>query len=228
VSEAAAVTGRDRGLVSRLLTDLVALELVSADATTRRYRLSWRLFASAVQVTATRLPRRGKAAIEALAAQTGESAYLVVRYGAHAQTAAEATRPHQAVYVTSWVGRSVPIVRSDAGPSLVLGWPHEAIRELIGDGPLPAASSPQALRSADDFLRCVEALARDGVSRLPETTDAGVTSLAAPVFDFQRRVVCSLVLSGPADRMRDRMDSLGPVVRRSADALSTRLGAEPT
>lgn len=222
----AAVTGRDRGLVNRVTADLLELGLVERGPDGRSLRLGWGLYASAVQLVDRRVVSRGQPILDRLALRTGESTYLVRRQGSHSFTAAEAM-PHSSVRGISWLGRSLPVVRGDAGPVLLMDLSPAELRTLVGAGPLPAATGRNAPANLAEVAIEVEKVRASGVCVLLDQVEAGVSSVGAPVRDFRHRLVGAVVLVGPTARVEPSVGPMVEAVRAAAAELSAALGADP-
>lgn len=226
VAQIVEITGRNRSVVNRLLLDLAGLGLVARDPRTRRARLDWAWYVLAVRVGQHRVVRHGQRLLDQLSAEAGETAYLVVREGRNAVTRAESIPLHRSIQVASWVGRSWPIARSDAGPSLLIDVAPADLPLALGRGVLTrGGAAVNAPRTVAGFATLVDEVRRRGHSALDEQTEAGVASVAAPVRDCTGRVVAALVVSGPSQRMRPRLELLGDRVERAAAALGAALGA---
>jgi DNA-binding IclR family transcriptional regulator len=224
VTQLATSTRRDRGLVSRVAADLVELGLADRESESRKLRLSWLLHAHAARIGRERLWRRADPVLRQLSEATGESAYAVVRSGVDATTLAEATPAH-VVVVASWVGRSSPVARADAGPMLLADLSAAEIRTLLGDT-LPPSTAARAPRSLDDLLKLVEVARDTGVSLLDEQAEPDTASAAAAVRDHGGAMVATIVVTGPSGRTRGRLEELAGHVTAAAAELSTELGAE--
>jgi DNA-binding IclR family transcriptional regulator len=222
-SRLAALTGRDRGLVARVVDDLVELGLVERNPSDRSLHLGWGLYTAAAQVVERRIITRGQPLLDQLALECGESAYLVRRRGAQSVTLAEAM-PHVSVRGMSWLGRSVPVTRGDAGPVLLLDLSATELRSLLGSGPLPATSGARAPRTREAFEREIARARTDGFCVLIEQTEAGVASVGAPVRDFRSRLAGAVVVVGPSDRIEPRSIAITAAVRAAAAQLSSDLG----
>jgi DNA-binding IclR family transcriptional regulator len=227
ISALAAATGRERSLVRRVVADLVALGLLEHERATGRLRLGWKLYVAAASITSARLATRAQPILDALAASSREAAYLVVRQGADAVTLAESTSG-MAVQVVSWVGRSFPVVRSDAGPILLQDLTQREIHELVGGDALPRSHARNAPRDIGGLLALIEAARRDQVSLLDEQAEVEVSSAAAAVRDFREQLLGALVVSGPAQRAHARLPELARLVQDAARELSGALGASVT
>lgn len=220
----AAITGRDRGLVTRVAADLLELGLVERGVDGRSLRLGWGLYASAVQLVDRRVVSRGQPVLDRLSMRTGESTYLVRRQASHSFTAAEAM-PHSSVRGISWLGRSLPVVRGDAGPVLLMDLSRAELRTLLGTGPLPVSTGRNAPMTLAEFEREVEKVRANGVCVLLDQVEAGVSSVGAPVRDFRRRLVGAVVLVGPTARVEHSVHQLVEAVSSAAAELSAALGA---
>jgi DNA-binding IclR family transcriptional regulator len=222
-SRLAALTGRDRGLVARVVDDLVELGLVERDPVDRSLHLGWGLYTAVAQVVERRIITRGQPLLDQLALACGESAYLVRRRGGQSVTLAEAM-PHVSVRGVSWLGRSVPVTRGDAGPVLAMDLSSAELRDVLGPGPLPATSGARAPRTREAFEREIATARANGVCLLVEQTEAGVASVGAPVRDFRSRLAGAIVVVGPSDRVESKSAPIIAAVRAAASQLSIDLG----
>lgn len=220
----AALTGRDRGLVARVVDDLCDLGFIERDPASRHLRLGWALYTSAAQVVERRLVSRGQPLLEQLAQEVGESAYLVRRQGAQSVTVAEAM-PQVVVRGVSWLGRSFPVVNGDAGPVLLMDLDEGGLRALVGPGPLPVPAGTRAPRTLAALRRQIDETRRTGVCVRMDETEVGVGSVGAPVRDFRGRLAGAIVVQGPSARITSSMPAIAAAVRATASRLCADLGA---
>jgi DNA-binding IclR family transcriptional regulator len=157
--------------------------------------------------------------------------------------------------VAVWGNRGATIVRIEEAPSAVhVNMRHGTVMSLRGtaSGMLFAAHLPrervlaaladehaaelrqqgQAVPAklkapVDSQLEADWAeIRRHGVSRIAGGSVAGVSAMAAPVFDDGGRMVMSLTAIGPSAIFDSRLDgAVAMALRRSAQALSKQLGA---
>jgi DNA-binding IclR family transcriptional regulator len=180
-------------------------------------------YAAASWTAERRVITRGQPLLDQLALTCGESAYLVRRRGGQSVTLAEAM-PHVSVRGVSWLGRSVPVVRGDAGPVLLLDLSAAELRRLVGAQPLPPAIGGRTLRDLAELEAQIELARSNGVCVLDEQVEAGVASIGAPVRDFQGRLAGAIVVVGPAPRLMSRSAELVAAVVSAAAELSVLLG----
>lgn len=222
----AEATGRDRKLVARVVDDLHELGFVEIEPASRAISLGWGLRALAAQVADQRLVVRGQSVVDRLAAQSRESAYLVIRRGSLSVTLAEAM-PDLGVRGMSWVGRSQPVVRGDAGPVLLMDLTSEDLATVIGPEPLPHCSARRAPRSAKGVERLVTQARLRGFCVLEGLVEDDVTSVGAPVYDFRARLVGALVIVGPTPRVTGQLVRATDLVVKAAGTLTHALGGTP-
>jgi DNA-binding IclR family transcriptional regulator len=138
-----------------------------------------------------------------------------------------AFRPDDLVQILE-VGAAVPWHACALGHAIVANLPDEARKPLLA---APAqrltgrtVTDPQALEQALTVTR------ERGYAVEDQEATVGDAGLAAPVFDWSGRVVGSLGVVGPADRLLEsgRQGRLADAVRSTARALSRDLGAGRT
>ena len=141
-------------------------------------------------------------------------------------TIAEAM-PDLGVRAASWLGRSRPISRGDAGPVLLMDLSTAQIQELLGAEALPAVTGKKAPRTVAGLTRLVDQARRQGWCVLTDQAEANVSSVSAPVMGFERDLRGALVVVGPSPRITQRVDELRRLVVDAAGSLSKSLGGQP-
>ncbi len=143
----------------------------------------------------------------------------------------------QTVGIAVWGPRGATIVRTEPGPLPVhVAMRHGTVMSLRGtaSGTLFAAWLPHAeIRASDPtavfdaaFERELAAVRDSGIATANDGVVAGVSALAAPVFDAGNRLVLSLTAIGPSASFDVRPD--GPpaqALKAAAAELSRQLGA---
>jgi DNA-binding IclR family transcriptional regulator len=224
-AEVAALLGRDRSQVSRILKGLEAARLLRRDPGSRRYTVSWELYARAQQVTERRLRRDGRTALEGVAADTGECAYLGVLRGASSVTIVEAMPPALSSFV-SWVGRGYPAYCSDAGRPLLFDAGRAEI-EAIFSRTTFVRHGPNTPVDLDDFLARLAAARERGYSIVDQEAEPGLYSVAAPVRDFRGEIVAAVQVVGPRHRLEPRTEDCAAAVLKWSTRLTQTLASAP-
>lgn len=226
VSAIAARLGLAKNNVFRILATLETRGYVEQDPRTERYRLapgSLRLGLSMLEQVG--LARQARPVLDALAAETGETARLGVLRGHAAVYVAQSDLPERAVQVVLPIGTPLPLHATAVGKVLLAHEPAEAEHLLAARDPL-AAYTAVTIRDPRALASRLPAIASCGHALDDGEYAPDVRCVAAPVRDYTRRVVGALSLSGPASRLTDRrlVADLVPRLEKAAGRLSQRLG----
>jgi IclR family KDG regulon transcriptional repressor len=217
------MTGSEISRVSRTLEVLSESGLVDRDPATRAYRLGWRFFALASRAGQPRLRHAAAAFVRLLTEEFGERAYLSVLDGREVLTIISES-PSHTLQAASWVGRSHPYVySSSAGRALLFGHGDEELKALLGKAKFNPPG-PNGPKSFEDFTARLASEREAGWVYTDEEFEPGLVGIAAPVFDFEGRVVAAINLSGPKFRSGNALAAAGPRVAEVAAQLSTALG----
>jgi DNA-binding IclR family transcriptional regulator len=241
----AALTGRDKAVMSRTLATLADSGLVDRDAQTLSYRLGSRLYALAARTAEGTLARQARVHLKHVAEVTRETAHLCVLRGGNVLTLMSELSPNQ-FKTTGWEGVTTAAWCTPSGRVLLSDWDPESLaiwyaehgrdepvlepREHVGSTvsgfavlPRPsAADSP--IRDLDALLTELAKTRERGYSTSDEELERGVVAASAPVYDFTSRVVAALNVSAPKERIGSQLDKLGRVVATAARDLSAALG----
>ncbi|WP_169712147.1 IclR family transcriptional regulator [Paracoccus contaminans] len=211
----------------RLLGALAARRLAEVDAATQ----GWSVGPAAVRLGAAFLRRGGLAErarplLDRLAADSGETAVLVVPDGDAALVVAEAAGA-PSLRVVMPPGTRLPYHASAAGKALIAHLPLSRVRVLLGaDGALPALTH-RTLTDGGELIADLATLRHSGWLAERDEAAEGQSAVAAPVFGGLDDPVAALALAGPSLRLESRMAALGPVVCAAARQLGAALGGRP-
>ncbi len=211
--------------VFRLLATLETRGYVEQDRDSGNYRLGMKTFeVASVFLHHLGLAKQARPSLAQLAAETGETAYLAVLEGPTV-LAIDMVETGHAVRVVSHLGRRLPAHAAALGKAQLAFRPQDELEQLWKQHE-PVAATPRTLTDAG---RLGEELARVAAHELAfedEELEPGVRAVAAPVRDYQKRVVAALGITGPVLRLTlERLqDEVAPRVRAAAQAVSRRLG----
>jgi IclR family transcriptional regulator, KDG regulon repressor len=223
VKRLAELTGNEISRVSRTLDVLSESGLVDRDQDTRAYRLGWRLFGLAARAGQPRLRQAGATYVRRLTEEFGERAYLSVLEGGEVLTIVSESSSHT-LQPTSWVGRSHPyLYATSAGRALMFSHTDEELVALLGKAEF-VPPGPNGPKSFEEFAARLESERERGWALADEEFEPGLVGVAAPVFDFEGRVVAALNLSGPKFRSGAALAAAGPRLVEVAAELSSALG----
>jgi IclR family KDG regulon transcriptional repressor len=220
------LTGHEISRVSRTLEVLAESRLVERDSTNLAYRLGWRFFALAARAGQVQLRQKAARFVRLLADEFEERAYLSVLDGREVLTIMSESPAHT-LQAAGWVGRSHPYLYcTSAGRALLFGYSDEELAALLGDLEF-RPPGPNGPTSFADFASRLDLERSRGWVYVDEEFEPGLIAIAAPVYDFDGRVIAALNLSGPKFRAEKALAGAGPRLTDVAAELSGLLGHTP-
>jgi len=220
----AAITGGDKGQLSRLLKTLAGHGLVERDAQTNAYRLGWQVFALASRVGDNRLLALAAPLLARLVEHLGERANVSILRGTEVLTLFSEPSA-RSVQTVDWAGRTAPAYCTSSGRALLLDHNRSELAILF--------ASTEFRRLAPNSPRDVEALHRRivtsrarGYAVVDEEFEPGLVAAAAPVRDFSGRICAAVNVSAPKFRLGGarRLAAAGRALKEVGDELTLLMG----
>ncbi|NPA89961.1 MAG: IclR family transcriptional regulator [Chloroflexi bacterium] len=216
-----------KSTVARLLGTLEEDGLVAKDPETGFYRLGVELLRLANNVHIyTDLRRIARPHMRRLAEEVGESVSIAVLQGNDVVNLDVYVPPGHLVKRVGWAGRQMPAYATAAGRAILAFLPKDERLQHL-EGPFQAYTSktlidPKRLRLELQRIR------KQGYATAFEELEEGLHAVAAPVFNYEQRVIASLSVSGPGYRLtRTRVQEIAPQVVEVALAVSAEMGYRP-
>ena len=218
----------DRSSVFRLANTLRLHGFLTQVPGSKCYTLGPAVWQLAGQMrVAGSLPQVGRPHVVELAELTGETAHLAVRQREQS-IFIDHELTGQAVGVSTRAGSSEPLHSTALGKALLADFDLEALEQLLGEGPLPAATVGTITSIAALASACLE-VRRRGFAVDDEEYHPGVRCIAAPIRDASAAVVGAIGVSAPANRLPEpRIASVAEQVRQQAARISQQLGHVPS
>lgn len=226
LADIAAATGLAKPTVHGLLRTMTRTGLIQQDPATGRYGLGPRVLELGnAYLAGSRLRARSILPAARLAAEVGEKVWVGELVEDRVLVVHHEFRPDDTVAVLE-VGATLPWYASALGHAIVAHADRVELTRLLA---MPRPVLTARTRSGARVLRAaLVAVRRDGVAHEDEEASVGDAAVAAPVFGAAGRVVGSLGVVGPVDRVRAparRVSRLEQAVQRAAAAVSRDLGA---
>jgi IclR family transcriptional regulator, KDG regulon repressor len=219
VVAAADAIGREKTQISRGLRSLEDAGLAERDPETLEFRTGARMLQLAARAGEPALLRGALPALEHLAATIGERAHLSVLFRTSVLTVATVAPPSN-LQAVGWVGRTTPVHCTASGAALLADHDDDALRELVGPDPLPAAG-PGAPRKLSQLSRIVDQVRREGAVVVNGGLEEDLVAVAAPIRAPGGRIMASINISGPEFRMGPQVDRALAAVREAAAGMAT-------
>ena len=216
-----------RASVFRLLHTLEQMGFVERVADSPAYKLSIGVLRLGFEYLASmELTEHGRPIVEELRNQSGYSAHLVVRDGRDVVFVLKAAGPN-AVFHSIQVGARVPAHATVLGRQLLSDLDLTALCKVYPDEPL-AAATPRTPTTVKALKALIDADRANGYGISQGGFETGITTLAAPVFNEQRRVVAAVSITVPQQQISTaETERLVPLVRQAAEQLTQRLSHLP-
>jgi IclR family acetate operon transcriptional repressor len=121
-------------------------------------------------------------------------------------------------------GRRGPIHASGIGKAILSTWSDTDIGQMLSGKTLPHFTG-HTLDTLPALLKDIQLIRARGWSIDDEEHTLGMRCIAAPLFNEHGEAIAGISISGPAVRLpKDKLNVLGPVIRRTADELTAAMG----
>jgi DNA-binding IclR family transcriptional regulator len=216
-----AATGLSRTTAHRLMKALEAHAFITFQGG-YGYRLGPRLLQLAARsLQDLSLRAIGHAALERLAAVTGESAQLYVSAGYGERACVDAVQSSSELRTIVPIGSIMPVTSGSAGKVFLAWYPDVLREELIELREAPTDVTP----TGDRLRRQLTAVRRLGWASSAGERKEGVGSVSAPVFGAADDLVAVVSISGPTSRVgRISAKRFAPAVMTAAREIERALG----
>jgi len=212
-----------RATAHRLLAALEREGMVARDPAGDRYRLGPEAIAlGARAMRATDLRVAGHPVLEALAAETGETATLEVPAGPDMLILDEAAG-RAILGATPSVGTRWPAHATSTGKALLAALDADAREAMLGRR--LARCTRRTIVARPALVRELDRIRRRGWATAVQELEAGFVAAGAVIRDRSGRAIAAVSVGGLSLRLPPaRLATLGPRVRAAADTISLALG----
>jgi DNA-binding IclR family transcriptional regulator len=215
----------------RLLKDLIDCGYVRKDDRLGEFTLTMQVVSVALRfLSASGIADIAQPALERLAMTSGELVRLAMVDADQLIYVAKAQGAAQGLRYDPEMGRAVRLACSAAGfVWLSTKKDDEALRLLALQGLCdPDEVGPAAPRSIKEVMTNVRATRKRKIGLTMDVFLPGMSSMAAPVYGDEGKVLAILIIAGPMARLSEqRMNSLAPALIEAADELSRLSGVSP-
>ncbi|MDW5377766.1 IclR family transcriptional regulator [Halomonas sp. HP20-15] len=223
VSEVAEACGLARSNAHRVLSTFLKLGYLSQDESTRRYRMTLRVWSLGSRlVDRLDFKREALAFLERLNNETGEATHLSVLNG-HNVIYIDKLEAKHAVRTFTRIGGIAPAFCVATGRAMLAYQNDETIEDAIAQSTSfteNTITDHEALREELRLTRLRGYAVNRGEWR------GGAYGIAVPVFSATNHVIAAIGISAPAERMSDdRIEHLAILLKELGRELSRNLGA---
>jgi IclR family transcriptional regulator, KDG regulon repressor len=223
ISEISSSLGLNKSTVSRTMATLASEGFVYKDPETKKYRLGLSILTlSGVVNSSMDIHRESQPILNRLVETLGETAHISVLDHLDVIYLHKVECNHPVRFLTH-VGRRNPAYCTSSGKVLLAYSNDDVLDRVIEKGLNKycknTITNPKLLRA-----HLLEVKKNGYASSVEEILD-GVTSIAAPIFDYRGNVIAALSVVGPKQRLQShKIQSIAKKVISAALEVSTRLG----
>ena len=212
--------------VLRMLNTLVECGYVyQEDEEQKRYGLTMRIVQLGQKVM-ERFSIRDVARpyLEQLVQQSKESCCLAVEENNNARYVDVIEGTHNLITIRQRVGGSAPMHCTGSGKLILSQYSKQTLKDFFENNQLPRLT-PHTIATYEEMEFELEKIGKNGYAIDDEECEIGVRCIAAPIYDYQQKIVAVVSLSGPISRMTNlRMEKeLIPLVCECARQISAKL-----
>ncbi len=217
VTELSEYLGVNKATASRMVHTLLKAGFVEKAADGRRFQLGPALVSlSQVVINRFQLHDIAHPFLKRLVEMTGECAHLAI-YAQGQVLYIDQVQSDATLRVNASIGHLAPLHCTALGKVLL----------AFGSYPLPEPleqRTPATITDKDQLLREIRLVYQRNYAIDDEEYDQGVRCVAAPVYDYRKKLIAALGISGPAIRIKpEQFDRLAAQVIAICQALSDQL-----
>jgi IclR family KDG regulon transcriptional repressor len=223
--EICAHTELPKATVHRILATLAQEDFVVQDPTTSEYRLGYKLLVmGAIARSQINYIKKAELVFKELVPQIDETVAVASLDGDH-HVCTLVVEPERSVRVTTNVGVRRPCYFGAAG-LVLLAYQPEHILDQILPGDKLEAFTVWSMTNPSDYRRRLSSIREHGYAIEKGEAFPDVTALAAPILDFQGKIVAAAAIVAPTHRVPDdRIVTLLQQITEATNQISRELGA---
>ena len=199
--EIAGQVGMPSSTVLRMITSLVEHGYAYQDERTLRYGLTLR-FAQVGNMVLERFdirdivhPFLGK-----LAQESGETACIAVEQDMQAVYLDVVENPNSVIKIRQAIGKTAPMHATASGKLMLMQYSKEKLKKYVETRGLPVYTS-YTISTLPALEKALDSVRIQGFALDDQECEVGVRCIAMPLYNFQKKVIATICLSGPIYRM---------------------------
>jgi IclR family transcriptional regulator, KDG regulon repressor len=218
----------DRSTIHRLMATLLQRGFVNQDLVTKKYTIGYKVVElSRRAIDSFSLRVACKPFMKLLVEETHESVNLAVLAGKDAICIDHESSPSP-LAVTNDIGSVFHLQATALGKTFLAFLPDEARKELLA-GIRFEAYTPRTIINLQALENNLQQIRQQYFALDDEERYIGVRCLAAPIFDYRKKIIAGIGISGPTTRVTlEKVGELSILVKKVAFEISVQMGYPPT
>ena len=227
ITEISRVLGLNKSSVHRVLLSLQHVDWISQDSETQKYTFGNSLLEFCTSLSSEfEIRRDSRQYLEQIRDITGETALLTLRIGFERMYVEQIPSAHELKHMVEtgkrlplWVGAPAKVILA-----YMDGDEIAAVLDNVKKSGIGVMASGQPI-NVDEIQAELADIRKIGFCLTVGERVVGITTLAAPIFDYRHRVVGSICVSGPLSRLTpDVVIQHSPLIVKAARDISRQMG----
>ena len=217
--------GLSKSTTHRLLSTLLHMNYVVKDEETEKYKLGFQLiYLSRNILNSIDVIQIAKPFLEKLSQDVNETIHLCIDDKGEVMYI-DKIESNQTIRMFSRIGSRAPMYCTGVGKVLLSGMTEEAYQKTVS-GMDFIARTPKTITSLEALAQEVATVKKQGYALDNIENEEGIRCIAAPIYDYQGKIIASFSISGPSNRitMERVQDELVRKIRETALNISRQLG----
>jgi DNA-binding IclR family transcriptional regulator len=224
VTEISKRAGLHKSTVHRILNTMAEMGYIEQNQDTGAYRLGLKFIElCSLYLNNVELKTEAQPYLRNLSAQTGQPVHLAT-LGDQAAVYIDKIDHYNNIRMYSAIGKRIPLYCTAVGKVLLSDKSSDYIRKLLGKNKL-ISYTPNTLTDLDQILEEINEVKKLGWARDNEEHELGIRCIAAPIYDYRRRIIAAVSTSGNKNIISsDRDEEIAGYVIKAASDISKRMG----
>jgi len=216
--------GINKTTTYRIIKTLEANGYISRSPISRNYRLGANVlelgayYQAKLDIRNSSLPY-----LKSLSKKTGQASFLCVRSIHDAICIDYVPVDTNQDYFALKIGGRQPLHCGGASRAFLMDMQEEELAAYANETGLPSLT-PRSITSLDQLLEDVNISRRQGFVFSDEDVTTGIAAIGVPVFDYSRKIVAAISISGIAQVLRDNLEELSSETINAARSISESMG----
>jgi len=218
--------GMTRPTTHRMLNSLVKYHLVEQDPESGGYRLGSGVMALASRMKGTlKLQDRARPLLVDLAEETGVTTHFGIRDGDRV-VYVEKIESREPIRLASAVGQAAAMHSSGIGKALLAFCEDKIVERYLAND--LERRTEKTIVGKKALWAEIRKIRTAGYAVDDEENEPGIRCVAAPIFDYNARVIASLSIAGTTSQVPKKdVSRLARCVKETANAISSLMGYSP-
>ena len=211
--------------ILRFLNALMARNYVAQESTTGRYYLTYKLCGISDSVRRnSKLQTISLPYMRELSKETEETVNLCIEYNMMVMYIESVSGISKALVTQQYIGHIAPMHCTAVGKLMLLNYDSKGLRFFLETKGLPRYTEG-TITDANELTKELHIIKSRGYAYDNEECEVGLCCVGVPIYDYTKRIVAGISISGPTVRMNQEVlnhcrDLLFPV----ANSISMSLG----